>query len=256
MIWVTRLLLAALAVYMIIMAAAFFAQRKIIYFPPNHYAPPPAGFAETRAADGTLAWYSPAKDSLPTVMVFHGNASAIDSNMHIFRDLHSNGYGIWSVGYPGYPGNAGKPTQSSLTQAALAQYDALKSIGEERIVLYGTSLGSAVAVQLAAERETELLILDAPFNAMTDMARGQMPWLPTGLLLKDTWRSDYALANVDTRLILIHGTDDQVIPTAQGQKLYDGYNGPKAAHIIGGAHHSNTWLLGGREIVLNELSKL
>ncbi len=256
MIWLTRIFLSLLAIYIGLTALAFFAQRKMIYFPADFYAPPPHGLAEVKTADGRLGWHSPARDGLPTVMVFHGNASSIDSNMHIFRDLNAAGYGVWSVGYPGYPGNSGQPTQADLSAAALAQYDALKKRGAENIIFYGTSLGAAVAAQLATERQPDLLIMDAPFNSMSDMARQQMPILPTGLLLKDTWRSDRALQHLKTPLIWIHGTEDRIIPISQGQKLYDGYEGPKTQYIMTGAHHTNTWLMGGREIVLDALSKL
>jgi len=114
-------------------------------------------------------------------MVFHGNASSIDSNLHIFRDLQAAGYGVWSVGYPGYPGNDGKPTQETLVQAAREQYETLIDMGVTDIVFYGTSLGSGVASQLTAIYQPELLIIDAPFNSVYDMARQNMPIIPTGL---------------------------------------------------------------------------
>ena len=88
------------------------------------------------------------------------------------------------------------------------------------------------------------------------MARKNMPILPIDVLLKDKWQSDKALKNLDVPLIWIHGTDDKIIPIGHGQKLYDGYEGPKSAHIISGASHINTWLNGGREIVLSALMTL
>jgi len=136
---------------------------------------------------------------------------------------------------------------------ASQQYAALKARGVSNIIFYGTSLGSGVAAQLALRHAPELLILDAPFNSMSDMARRHMPFLPTGLLLKDKWKSDQALAQMDVPLIWIHGTQDKIVEIAQGQKLYDGYSGPKSDHIITGANHINTWLNGGREIVLSAL---
>lgn len=259
MIWIHRIIFTTILLYAALAVLAFFAQRKMIYFPPNFYHPPPMQMTEIRTESGGLGWHSPARDDHPTVMVFHGNASSIDSNLHIFRDLQSAGYGVWSVGYPGYPGSPGTegtPTQSNLVAAAIEQYEHLSDMGVENIVYYGTSLGAGVAVQLTAHHQPTLLIVDAPFNSIADMARKQMPFLPTDILLKDKWRSDKALKGLDIPLIWIHGTHDNVIPIAQGQKLYDGYDGPKSAHIIKGATHINTWLKGGREIVLTALSKL
>ncbi|MEP3655757.1 MAG: alpha/beta hydrolase [Litorimonas sp.] len=256
MIWIHRIVFAAIIFYVALAALAFFVQRKILYFPPNFYHPPPAQMTEIRTASGALGWYSPAENNRPTVMVFHGNASSIDSNMHIFRDLQSAGYGVWSVGYPGYPGMTGKPTQPNLVAAAIEQYEHLSKMGVENIIFYGTSLGAGVAVQLAVQHQPELLISDAPFNSVLDMAHRQMPLFPTAILVKDKWRSDKALKDLNVPLIWIHGTSDNVIPIAQGRKLFEDYAGPKSAHIIEGAGHNNTWLNGGREVVLTALNKL
>lgn len=253
--WVHRIAFLGIAFYMVLIGLAFFAQRTMLYFPPNFYHGPPVGLAEIRTQNNHLGWYSPAKDNHPTVMVFHGNASSIDSNMHIFRDLHAAGYGVWSVGYPGYPGSDGTPSQKDITAAAIDQYTHLSGLGVESIVFYGTSLGSGVAAQLSAHHQPSLLILDAPFNSAADMARKTMPFLPTEALMKDKWQSGEALERLSVPVIWIHGTRDQVIPIAQGQKLYDGYMGPKSALIIPEATHNNTWLNGGRETVLTALNK-
>ena len=256
MIWARRILLILLLLYALVVVAAFFGQRKLLYFPPQIYHVPPDSFEEIRTTTGDMGWYSPAIEDRPTLMVFHGNGSSIDSNMHIFRDLQAAGYGVWSVGYPGYPGNEGKPTQVNLVNAAIAQYETLRDMGVAKIVYYGTSLGSGVAAQLSAKYEPDLLIMDAPFNSVTEMARQQMPFIPTRLLLKDKWESGGALEDLTVPLIWIHGTADVVIPIVEGQKLYDGYSGVKSSHKIPNAHHTNTWLSGGREIVLIALMDL
>lgn len=258
-------LLAALTFYLIAAAAVFALQRKLLYFPPSLYLTPTAvGVPEmaeiTFRYDGKLTatgWYAPpAEAEGKVVMVFHGNASSVYSNHDIFRDLIREGYGVWSVGYPGYPGSEGKPSQVGLTLAAELQYELIleRGIKPENLIFYGTSLGSGVAAQLAAKHGPALLIMDAPFNSVLDMGKKQVPWLPVSSLMKDKFESDKALANLDVPLIWIHGTADSVIPLAQGQELYDGYNGPKTAHIIQNGQHTNLWFLGGREIVLSALA--
>ena len=254
--WIHRIVFLIITIYVTLGAAVFSIQRNMLYFPPNVLYSPPEDMTEIRTEANSLGWYHPAKDNLPTVMVFHGNASSIDSNLHIFRDLQRAGYGVWSVGYPGYPGTTGTPTQENIVAAAISQYQHLSSLGAEKIVFYGSSLGSGVAAQLAAHHQPDLLILDAPFNSVADMARQNMSILPTDVLLKDKWHSDKALKGLETSMIWIHGTDDKIIPIAHGQKLYDGYKGPKSAHIISGANHINTWLNGGRETVLTALKTL
>ena len=124
------------------------------------------------------------------------------------------------------------------------------------IIYYGTSLGSGVATQLALQHKPKLLILDAPFNSMTDMAQFRMPILPAKLLLKDKWASDKALRTLDVPLIWIHGGRDRVIPISQGQKLYDGYDGAKTALVIPESDHFLNWQSGGKDIVMRAIEKI
>lgn len=257
--WFKRLVLAALTLYLIVAAAVFLLQRKLLYFPPADYlTPAEVGVPEMAEIGGEVGgWYAPPSDANgKVVMVFHGNGSAIYSNHDIFRDLMASGYGVLSVGYPGYPGGEGKPSQDKIVEAAIRQYDYLIEQGHipKNIVFYGTSLGSGAAAQLSAKHQPALLVVDAPFNSVLDMGRNQVPWLPVSLLMKDKFESDKALAGLDVPLIWIHGTADRVVPLSQGQKLYDGYGGPKSAHIIQGGQHTNLWFLGGREIVVDALA--
>ena len=140
--------------------------------------------------------------------------------------------------------------------AAKTQYEWIlaQGIKPENIIFYGTSLGSGVAAQLTAKHQPSLLVMDAPFNSILDMGRKQVPWLPVSLLMKDKFQSDKAIAGLKVPLIWIHGTADRIVPIAQGQKLYDGYEGPKSAHVIEGGQHTNLWFLGGRDIVLGALA--
>jgi len=234
--WILRLLFAAVLIYVGLVALLYVTQRKLLYFPPATYHTPPDWMEEVRAKDGGLSWWAaPTRDNAPVVMVFHGNASSIDSLSYVFRELKANGYGVLSLGYPGYPGNENSvSTQTTLTQAGIAQYDAIlaRGIAPDRIVFYGTSLGSGVASQVAAQRQPGLLILDAPFQSTQAIAQSNMPIIPISLLMKDTYRSDLALQTLDMPLIWIHGRLDRAIPLASGQALYDGYEGPKSAHIF------------------------
>jgi len=106
MIWFRRIFIAFSILYVTLSAVVFFAQRKFLYYPPNDYHEPPANMTEVHTKSGTLGWYSPARNGQPTVMIFHGNASYMDTNLYIFRDLQAAGYGVWVVGYSGYPGRA------------------------------------------------------------------------------------------------------------------------------------------------------
>ena len=258
--WILRLLYVAILIYVGLVALLYVTQRKLLYFPPETYHTPPEWMEEVRADDGSLSWWAaPTRDTAPVMIVFHGNASSIDRLNYIFRELKAEGYGVLSLGYPSYPGNEdGTATQKTLTQTGIAQYDAIiaRGIAPERIVFYGTSLGSGVASQVAVQRQPRLLILDAPFQSTQAIAQSNMPIIPIGLLMKDTYRSDLALQNLDMPLIWMHGRLDRAIPLTSGQALYEGYDGPKSAHLFDLANHHNTWFHGGKTVVMEALAAL
>ena len=138
---------------------------------------------------------------------------------------------------------------------AVAHYDYLvtQGIKGDNIVFYGSSLGAGVAAQLAARRTTGGLILEAPFNSMLDMVRLRMPFAAYPFLIKDKYLSYEALDGQDIPMLWIHGTRDAVIPMSEGQKLFDGYVGPKDKLIIPGGQHHDLWFLGGREAIFEFL---
>ena len=263
-----------MAAYLAVTAFVFFTQRSFQYFPPDVYVTPQAAGVDMKEINYRMRpgvgagintvpdltfWYAaPASDTAPVIMFFHGNGSAVYSNSHIFSDLMAGGYGVLSVAYTGYPGSGGLATQEAIVRAANFQRAWLGSekITDDRIVYFGTSLGSGVAAQLTADKPPALLIMDAPFNSTLDMGKRMMPALPVSLLMKDKFRSDVALKSYDGPMIWMHGVKDRIVPIAQGQKLYDGYDGPKSAHVFEGGRHTNLWGLGGRDIVLERLKTL
>ena len=264
--WLKLIVLAALIIYGLIIAIFYGMQRKFIYFPPQLYLSPQAvglpSFQEVviNSDDGdklTAFWAPPKDNASKVVMFFHGNGSAVFSNHDIFRDLTNIGVGVLSVGYPGYPGSDGRPSQASTGRAARLHHDFLikEGVTTDKLVYFGTSLGSGIAAQLAKQHPPSLLILDAPFNSLLDMGRKHTPFLPVKLLMKDQYRSDRVLTGLDIPLIWTHGTADNVVPISQGQKLFDSYRGPKQAHIIQDGQHTNLWGLGAREIIITALTK-
>ena len=146
--WLKLFGLAAVGFYILICAVLFFAQRKLLYFPPNIYLTPAGVGVDmeevslNQNGETLTAWYAPpVEPNKKTVMFFHGNGSAVYSNHDIFKAFIGQGYGVWSVGYPGYPGSSGKPSQQKLVMAASLQYEMLLSRGTkpENICLLYTS---------------------------------------------------------------------------------------------------------------------
>jgi len=260
------ILLIVLALYLAALLTAFLLQRKLMYFPPaNYLSPAEVGLEQavevpirSEAGDALLGWWIAPVNGKPVVMFFHGNGSAVYSNHDIYRDLAAQGYGVLGVGYSGYPGSDGSPSQPAIVAGAIAHYDFLieQGIAPEKVVFYGTSLGSGVAAQLSKTHKPTLLISEAPFTSILAIAKSQAWFFPVSLIWKDKFQSDKALEGQIFPLIWMHGTHDTIIPIKMGQQLFDSYEGPKFRHIFQGGQHTNLWFLGGQEIVLEALNEI
>jgi fermentation-respiration switch protein FrsA (DUF1100 family) len=140
--------------------------------------------------------------------------------------------------YRGYGGSSGHPTEKGLLLDARAAYDfAAAHVAPKRIVLFGESLGTGVAVALAAERPAGALILDAPFTSAADIGASAYPYVPVRWLIRDAFRSDERIANVSAPLLVLHGERDRIVPIRFGEKLFALARGPKRmARFPDGGH--------------------
>ena len=145
------------------------------------------------------------------------------------------------LGYPGYGGNAGEPSEPGFHEASQLAYDYLRTSGVESqdIVIYGESIGSGVAVQLAARVEAKALVLEAPMSSATDVARVHYPLLVASFFLSDSFRSDEHIERIDMPLLVIHGSRDAIIPLRLGQELVDQAIEPKKLVVLEGAGHND-----------------
>ncbi len=217
-------------------ALMYVAQRSLMYFPDTARIPPAAaGLAAAQevvldTADGEkiVAWHVPPREGRPVVIYFHGNGGALMHRAARFRTLTEDGTGLLAVSYRGYGGSTGKPTEGGLIADAVAAYEfAAARHPADRIVLFGESLGTGVAVALAAEREVGGVILQAPFTSAVDIGALAYPFLPVRLLMKDQMRSDQRIGKVKAPLLVIHGELDRVIPVRYGERLFELAGGPK-----------------------------
>jgi fermentation-respiration switch protein FrsA (DUF1100 family) len=255
----TTLILAVAGAYGILAVAAFIAQRKLMYFPdPERVAP--SGFAlpgvEERvlaAPDGArlVAWYGRASTGKPTVLYFHGNAGNLASRSERVRKYVARGFGMLMLSYRGYGGSTGAPSESNNVADAKIAYDWLiaDGVAPEDIVLYGESLGSGVAVQVAAEKPVGGLVLDAPYTSIVDVAAGAYPFFPVRWFLFDRYETMTYLPRVQVPLLIVHGEEDEVIPVAMGRAVYAAANAPKEIVTFPNARHSDHHLHGSSEEV-------
>jgi alpha-beta hydrolase superfamily lysophospholipase len=229
----------ALVFYIGLAAMIYLAQRSLMYFPDTvAVTPAAAGLPEAQevplvAADGVRihVWHVPPRDNKPVLLYFHGNGGALRYRVERFHRLVSDGIGLIALEYRGYGGLGGSPSEAGLIADAHAAYDfAVANYPPQQIVLWGESLGSGVAVALAAERPVGRVILEAPFTSAEAVGARHYWYLPVRLLMKDQFRSDKRIGKVAAPLMIMHGVHDRVVPYAMGEELFNLANKPK--HIV------------------------
>jgi fermentation-respiration switch protein FrsA (DUF1100 family) len=256
---ISRSLAAKLRIPLVVFAAAYLAaasylylfQRSFVFKPGGSLAPPQekglegVEVVDLEAVDGVKlkAWYSRADDGKPTFLYLHGNAGNISGRSERFGKILSGGYGLLALSYRGYPGSGGAPSEAAFISDGVSAYDWLDE-RTDHIIVYGESIGTAVAVPVAAERDPLAVVLEAPLSAAVDLAAEQYPWLPVGLLMKDQFRSRDRVGRISEPLLIVHGTDDAVVPLAQGRDLFARAGRAKTFHLIEGAGHGDLWSKG------------
>lgn len=250
------LLVMAAAGYLALVALLYVAQRGMMYFPATARTPPAtAGLPQAEevmldTADGerVIAWHVPPRGDKPVILYFHGNGGALSYRADRFRALIADGTGLLALSYRGYGGSSGRPTESGLLQDAAAAYRfALARYPAQRIALWGESLGSGVAVALAAEQPVGRVILEAPFTSTADIGAAAYPIVPVRLLMKDQFRSDQRIGKVTAPVLILHGEQDRVVPIAFGERLYGLITAPKKFVRIARGGHEDLGLHGAVE---------
>lgn len=240
--------IAAVLLYVAAAAYMYFAQRRFIYFPePARTAPAAVGLPEvaeriiaTPDGEKLIAWYGKAKPGQPTLLYFHGNGGALEFRSESIRRYLDSGRGIFMMSYRGYSGSTGSPSEAANVADAKLAYDQLRKEGvrPEDIILYGESLGTGVAIEVAVEKEVAGLILDSPYTSIAELASALYPWLPIGLLLKDRYDSILHIRNVHVPILIVHGEADDVIPVEMARRMFREANKPKEIVTIPGAGHA------------------
>jgi uncharacterized protein len=219
------------------LAALFFLQRSFLFPIPQagRTAPDAAGFPEAEehvltTADGekVIVWHVPAKPGHPVVLYFHGNGDFLAGFFGRFRDVIADGTGIVALSYRGYAGSSGEPSEQGLLRDAAAAYAfTMARYSADKIVAWGFSLGTGVAVALAAEQPVGKLILEAPYTSIADVAAAAFRFLPVRWLIRDGFRSDERIARVSAPLLIMHGERDPTIPIGFGERLFALAHEPK-----------------------------
>jgi uncharacterized protein len=264
---VLRFLLWVVLIYAVIVVLAWAFQGRLLYLPGmpgrEHVATPEdAGmdYRELRLTteDGVAldAWYLPADPSRATLLFFHGNAGNISHRIQSLRQFHDLGLSVLIIDYRGYGRSEGRPSEEGLRKDARAAWRWLveeAAASPSEIVLFGRSLGAAVAAELAREVEPGAVLLESPFRSVPEMAQSAYPFLPGRWLARFEHATEDYVRDLTAPVLVIHSEDDEIIPFSHGQAVYEAARQPKALLRIRGGH--NTGFLESRDIYLEGIDR-
>ncbi len=216
----------------LIAATSYFAwylekfEMEMVYpFDATYATPAEAGEArlrETRfaTADGEelILWQSAAAEEQPTLLYFPGNAGGLKDRADRFSALIDRGYGVVALAYRGSSGSSGAPGEVELTSDARA---VAKALPMQPLVLYGESLGTALAIKLASEGIGDAVVLEAPFTSIADLVAVQFPRDDLAELLTQHWKNDERMDRLTQPLLIVHGRFDRIVPIEQGREVFE-----------------------------------
>lgn len=242
----------AIVLYLILLVVFFVTQRSLLYYPSHSYtglteAHANENFKEisVRTQDGIdlKAWYAPATTKPFTIIFFHGNADSLHTAAQIADPYISAGYGFLVAEYRGYSGLPGTPTESGLYNDARAYLGNLmtRNIESRHIILYGHSLGTGVAVQMASEFHVGGLMLLAPYLSIPKLAQVDFPFFPSNYLALDRFDNEKKIEYIHTPLLIANGSRDQVVPPSHGKKLFSLAHQPKEFRSLPDRGHNDAF---------------
>lgn len=248
-----KTIISLAAVYLIFLIILTVFQRKFIYFPykldkefeyPLYVSQLEEVFITCEDGNTINGLFAPGEDNTPVVLIFHGNAGNITHRDMILQGFNRLGCSVLLIDYHGYGKSEGTPSEKNLYldgKAALEWLRKEKSREPAEIVLFGKSLGSGVAVELATQNSFKGLIIESPFTSIVAVARSHFPYrfFPVGLLLIDRFDNAAKINRIDSPLLITHGTEDTIVDTKESEKLFKRANTPKELYLIDGADHNN-----------------
>lgn len=233
-------------------------ENSLVYFPEPGPVPVPAGLPiepvrfTTPDSVHLTGWIiPPARDSAYWLLVFHGNAGniATPGRPEHAAQMRRLGLGLFAIDYRGYGDSDGVPSEAGLYRDARAAYDYLTTVRQvppSRIVIYGHSLGSAVAVELATQVPAAGLIIEGAFTSVPDRGADLYPYLPVRLIARNRFPSLERIRTLRMPLLVLHGRDDVTIPITHGQRLFEAAPEPRTFVETAGGH-ADAYLVGAKE---------
>ena len=223
-------------IYVVITVIVYFYQRKLLYHP---FSPQITGEGlvhnfETinfKTSDNFVlkGWFHLKNSNKKTILFLHGNAGNLDNRIDKLNSLGSMDINFLIISWRGYSGNPGNPSEAGLYKDVLGGIKWLneKGISNDQIILYGESLGTAIATEVGQNENFAGIILEAPFTSMVDMGQKIYPIFPVKFLLKDKYESKNKIKNIKSPILVLHGRKDNIVPFYMGEKIFEMANNPK-----------------------------
>jgi fermentation-respiration switch protein FrsA (DUF1100 family) len=261
-----KIIFILITAYLCLAAFMYIFQRSFT-FQPSHTDPfatdtrPFTPFVyQTPMGLNIRGLYVPAQQNKPTIIYMQGNAGNVADRLYKTKSFIERGYGFALVGYRGYSGNPGSPTETNFYEDARSAINAVHhgGVAYEDMILYGESIGTGVATQIATELpQAKALILEAPFTSTVDVAKRFYWFLPVNQMLKDRFENDRKIGALKMPILVIHGTKDNTVPDRLGKKLYSLVTSPvKEMVSLEGANHADVYDFGAAEKINAFLDRL
>ena len=233
--------------YLVLLVFIYFYQRNLLYHPSeNNYQNDKIQFNYKEVNinvenDIKLKSWFIEKDlvKFKTLLIFHGNAGDLSNRIYKLNELYKLEINILLISWRGFSGNNGSPTEKNLYKDAEAAIKWLnqRKISNNQIILYGESLGTGVAVEMAKRKSFNSVILESPFTSIENSAKIYYPYLPIKLLLKDRYDSINKIKMINSPILIMHGKKDDVVPFSMGKELLDRANNPKHSYFTSTDDH-------------------
>ncbi len=243
-------LLIAIGGYAALTGMVYLMQEKLLFLPGEARYGDPSGIGltyeevrlSTEDGESLQAWWIPRSDARGTVLFFHGNAGNITTRLETIRTLHRLGLNTFIIDYRGYGASSGRPTEKGLYRDAESAWRYL--IGERglppaEIVLYGRSLGAAVAIWLAERVPEGALIAESGFTSVPEIGAYHYPYLPVRMLSRMQFDSLARIGNCRSPVLVIHSREDEIIPFSHGERLFEAAAEPKRFVELSGTHENS-----------------
>ena len=227
--------------YIVVIIFVYFYQRNLLYHPSeNNYQNDTIQFNHQEIFikvndEIKLKSWIINKDlkNFKTLVFFHGNAGDLSNRIYKLNELDKLNINILLISWRGFSGNEGYPTEKNLYEDAEAAIKWLnkKKVSNSQIILYGESLGTGVAVEIASKNNFNSIILESPFTSIENSAKIYYPYLPVSFLLKDRYDSIGKIKKINSPILIMHGRKDDIVPFFMGKKLFEKANSPKDSYF-------------------------